>query len=308
MTTIINVADLPQPNAITPLSQAAIMARSRAAFVAFWNEVRDANPDLGLPLYSVEMLETDPFTIVDRALSGRELLQVARTNDSVRAVMPAFSTGTDLDNLVARVNVIRLAVAWDDDGNPTAFESDAKLLNRFLAAYAAPAAGSEDCYIYRAATAWPERHDIRPYNYATPGLGLEPGEVAVYLLATGGEDVPDAAVSNVVRALGPETARPMTDVVSVRKTTVRPWTISAKLILPRGASPAAIVAGRRAALQAFADRRYHIAGLVTEAGAISALWEPNVINVTDLVITGLDHGLDKAPYLSGATLTYEVQA
>lgn len=307
MTTIINVADLPAPDAITPLDHAAIMARGRADFVADWNEVRAANPDLGLPVYSVEMLETDPLTVTDRAFARRELLLVGRTNDSVRAVMPAWSRGKDLENLVARADVVRLPTAVDGDGVPTAWENDAQLLDRYLRAYARPAAGSEDGYIYQVATAWPQRHDIKVYNYATEALHINPGALVIYLLGADGDEVSDETVALAVKAVGPKTNRPLTDVVSVRKATIARWSISAKLTLPRGASPAAVVAGREAALRAFADRRYHIEGLVTDAGAVSALWDPNVIDVTDAVVTGLQHGPGIAPFLDAINLTYEVQ-
>lgn len=307
MTTIINVADLAPPAAVEALNFETIVDRQKAAFQEYWEAVREANPTLNLPPYDVLMLESDPNAILNEAESYRELLLRARVNDAVRAVLPAFAKGTDLENIAARANVSRLVTATDDEGAPTAWESDAQLLNRYLAAFAAPAAGSEDGYIYQAATAWPQRHDIKAYNYATEVLGLSPGDVAVYLLAANGAAVSDETVTLVARALGPETGRPMTDVVSVRKATVKPWTLTAKLILPRGASPASVLAGRETAIRAFADRRYHIGGLVTEPGAVSALWEPNVINVTNVSVTGLDYGVDKAPFLTAINLTYEVQ-
>lgn len=307
MTGIINVADLAAPLAVEMLAYEAIVDRQKLAFQAYWEAVRTANPDLGLPPYDVDMLETDPAVVVNEAESYRELLIRARVNDAVRAVLPAFARGTDLDNIAARANVVRLVTATDEDGNPTALESDAKLLDRYLAAFAAPAAGSEDGYIFQAATAWPQRHDVTVYDYSD-GVGLIKGEVAVYLLAADGGAVSDDTVTAVVKALGPKTARPLTDVVSVRKATVVPWTLTAKLILPRGASPVAVVEGRRQAAQDFADRRYHIGGLVTLAGAVSALWEPNVVNVEmSSPVSPPAFGPDKAPYLTAINLTYEVQ-
>lgn len=307
MTTIINVADLPKPEAIETLSFEAIVSRQKAKFQEYWAAVRAANPSLSLPDYNVSILETDPVRLVDEAESYRELLLRARVNDAVRAVLPAFARGTDLDQIVARANVVRLVTATDEDGIPTEWESDAKLLDRYLAAFARPAAGSEDGYIYQAATAWPQRHDIKVYDYAG-GVGLIKGEVAVYLLAANGGSVSDGVVTDVITALGPKTARPLTDVVSVRRATVVPWTLTAKLILRRGASPAAVVDQRRLATRAFGDNRYHIGGLVTLSGAVSALWDPNVVNVEmTSPVADVDHGPDKAPYLQAINLTYEVQ-
>ena len=160
MTTIINVADLPAPSAIEALDFESILARQKAKFQEFWEAARASNPDLDLPPYDVAMLEFDPVIIDIEAETYRELLIRARVNDALRAVLPAFAAGADLDNIAARANVVRLVTARDEDGNPTAYETDAQLLDRYLAAFAAPSAGSEDAYVYQAATAWPERHDI----------------------------------------------------------------------------------------------------------------------------------------------------
>jgi phage-related baseplate assembly protein len=309
MTTIINVADLPKPEAIETLSFEAIVTRQKAKFQEYWTAVRAANPALGLPDYNVAILETDPVRIVDEAENYREMLLRARINDSVRAVLPAFARRTDLDQVVARANVQRLPTAFDDHGNPIAWEDDAKLLDRYLAAFAAPAAGSEDGYIYQAATAWPQRHDIAIYGYEAPELGFEPGDVGVYLLAVNGGTVSDSELASVVRALNPKAARPRTDVVEVRRATVVNWALTAKLIIRRGASPEAVVAARRAAVQAFADARYRIGGLVTVAGAISALWDPNVINVeVTAPVVDVPSAKDKAPFLTAINLTYEVES
>lgn len=308
MTTIINVADLAPPIAIEVLDYEAIVTRQKAKFAEFWELARASNPTLNLPTYDVAMLEFDPIVIDSQAESYREMLIRARVNDALRAVLPAFAKGTDLDHVVARAGVFRLPIARDENGNPTAWESDAQLLDRYLAAFAAPAAGSEDGYIYQAATAWPERHDIKPYDYATQGLNLSPGDVAVYLLAPNGRSVTDPELSRVVTALAPKRARPLTDQVSVRRTAVMNWALTAKLIIRRGASAGAVLADRRLAALAFGAARYHTGGLVTAGGALSALWDPNVVNVIAPDIEDVPHGPDKAPYLTAVNLTYEVEA
>lgn len=307
MTTIINVADLATPVAIESLNFETIVDRQKVKFQEFWEAVRAANPTLNLPTYDLLMLESDPFAITNESESYRELLLRARVNDAVRAVLPAFSRGADLENIVARANVVRLVTASDEDGNPTAWEDDAKLLGRYLAAFAAPSAGSEDAYIYQAATAWPQRHDVRVLDYHQLA-NLIPGELDIILLAADGGSPSDGVVTDVVRAVGPKTARPATDVVTVRRATIVPYQVTAKLFVPRGASPLAVVEARRAAVQAFADRRYHIGGLVTVAGAVSALWDANVTNV-EVTSPTVDpaFGPDKAPFCTAINLTYEVQ-
>lgn len=307
MTTIINVGDLPKPEVIETLDFETTVSTYKAKFVEFWDAVRTANPALGLPEYDVANLETDPAVILIEAESYRDMLIRARVNDAVRAVLPAFATGTDLDAIAARANVVRLVTAVNEDGEPTAYETDKQLLDRYLAAFAAPAAGSEDGYIFQAATAWPARHDIKVLDYSDEPA-LQRGDVVVVLLAAAGQTPSDDDVTKVITALGPKSARPMTDVVSVRRATVVPYRIEAKLILPRGASPANVVAARRAAAQSFADRRYFIGGRVTVSGAISALWDANVSNIiVTEPVADVTWGVDKAPRLTELVLTYEVE-
>lgn len=303
----IDPSTLLPPKAIEELDFEAIYDRQTQAFLAFWDTVRAANPDADLPLYTVQSLETDPVGIVNQAESERELLLRAHINDTVRALLPAFAKGTDLDHIVARANVLRLPTEYDEDGNVVARESDRALLDRYLRAFAAPAAGSEDSYIFHARTAWPLAHDIRPLDYSA-GTGLQKGDVEVILLAPNGQDPSDAAVDAVTRALSPRAHRPMTDVVSVRKATVDLWRLKAKLILPRGPSPMQVINERRAAAQAFADRRYFIGGLITLSGAVSALYSPNVTNVIlQEPLADIPSGPDRAPFLTEIDLTYEVE-
>lgn len=307
MSTIIAVGDLPIPAIIDSPNFEDIVVRQKQKFAEFWANVREANPDADLPEYDVEMLETDPAVIVNQAESYRELLLRARINDTIRALMPAFASGSDLDNIVARANVRRLPTAFED-GEPVAWESDRVLLNRYLAAFAAPAAGSEDSYIFHARTAWPAAHDIRPLDYAA-GTGLSKGDVEIILLAANGEDPEQGDIDAVVAALSPRANRPLTDVVSVRKAHIEPWRLEAKLILPRGASPAREIAERQAAAQAFANRRYFIGGKVPLTGAVSALYSPNVTSVVlTEPVADVPHGPDRAPFLTEIALTYEVVA
>ena len=293
--TTIDVSALPPPEVLEPLD----FEQTLAATVV--------DLQTRYPQFSAK-LESEPVIKQFEAFSYRDTLLRTRVNSAARAVLPAFAVRSDLDNIVARANVVRLPIAFDSDEVPTAYESDSDLLSRYLAAFAAPSAGSEDAYIYQAATAWPDRYDIRVLNYAD-GVGLSPGEVAVYLLAKDGGEVSNDTVATVFAALGTKTARPLTDVVTIRKAEVVNWRIEAHLTILKGASPAKVVEARRAAALAFGRSRYHIGGLVTTAGANSTLWDPNVVNVV-MADPGSNvaGGPGKAPYLTEVVLTYEVES
>lgn len=293
--TVIDVSALPPPAVIEPLD--------------FEQELESTVVDLQTryPAFSAKV-ESEPVYKQFEAYAWRNTLLRSRVNSAARAVLPAFSTGTDLEAIAARANVVRLPISFDGDGVPTAFESDDDLLSRYLAAFAAPSAGSEDAYIYQAATAWPNRYDIRVLNYAD-GLNISEGEVAVYLLAKNGAEVPDGVVTDVTAALGPKSARPLTDIVSVRKAEVQTWRLEAHLTILKGASPQKVIDARRAAVLAFGMSRYHVGGLITKAGANSALWDVNVVNVAMADPTAdVPFAENKAPYLTEVVLTYEVDS
>jgi phage-related baseplate assembly protein len=61
----------------------------------------------------------------------RELLLRQRVNEAARAVMVAYSVGSDLDQLAANFNVERLTITPEDDSVvppvPAVMESDADL-------------------------------------------------------------------------------------------------------------------------------------------------------------------------------------
>lgn len=291
--TTIDVGALPPPEVIEALDFESALAQT----------VDDLQTRY--PQFSAK-LESEPVIKQFEAVAWRDTLLRSRVNSAARSVLPAFAQRTDLEAIAARANVVRLATSFDVDGVATAYESDSDLLTRYLAAFAAPSAGSEEAYIYHAATAWPDRYDIRILNHSD-GVGLEPGEVGVYLLAKDGAEVSNETVSKVFSALGRRSARPLTDVVAVRKAEVVPWQIKAHLTILKGASPAKVIEARRGAALAFGRSRYHIGGLITLEGANSALWDVNVVNVEmEEPASEVEFGPGIAPYLTGVDLTYEV--
>jgi phage-related baseplate assembly protein len=268
----INIADLPLPDAIEALDAEAIIAARMAQFQA------DADA-AGFP-YDVGALETDPIKIDQETHAFRELLMRSRVNSAVRAVLPAYAQGADLDAIAARANVERQLVTPADPINDIAavYEDDAKLLVRYLTSFAVPSAGSVDGYIYRAVTAVPALRDVAILG---PEYHGRAGRVYVRLLWEGGVTVPGDAVQAVIAVVrDTKGGRPLTDDVVVSSAPITPYSLSLSIQVPPGPAPDAIAAAVQAAARKAADARYAIGAPVWRNYLGGAAYVANVQRVT----------------------------
>jgi phage-related baseplate assembly protein len=269
----INPANLPVPDTIEMLDQETILSDRMTDFQARADQA-------GFP-YDVGGLEFDPVKIDQEAHAHREMLMRARVNSAVRAVLPAYAQGADLDAIVARANVQRLVLTPADptNGTPAVVESDQALLVRYLTSFAVPACGSEDGYIYNAILAYPGFTDIAVLG---PGVHGVDGRAAVYLL--GPDGVPPSAdiVETVRAALHQDFVKPLTDDVIVGAAEVLTYAVSLRVTVPRGPAPATIVDAATKAVRAVADARYGI-GVKVYANALEgAAYVGNVLRVERL--------------------------
>jgi len=275
----VDLSRLPSPDAVETL-----------AFENIYNAMR-AELALLDPAMAAELRDSDPAALVLQVAAYREMHLRQRINDAVRAVMLAHATGTDLDNIVARepYNIARLVI---DEGDPTAspplppvLESDDALRRR---AQLAPArystAGPVQGYVFHALTAHP---DILDASVASPA----PGEVVVTVMSRHGTGAPSAeALEAVEAAVNADTARPLTDQVTVQAAAVIEYEIEAELILYPGPDEAVVMASATQRLEAYTERMRRLGLDVTLSGIYGALHTEGVQRVSliepaaDLVI------------------------
>jgi len=244
---IINTQFLPRPDAIATLDSEALIAERMALF-------QQLATLAGFP-YDVGALETDPIKIAQEVGALREVLMRARVNSAVRAVLPAYAQGADLENIVARANIARLQTGVDPETQVPIMETDTQLLVRYLTGFAAPAAGSEDGIIFRALTAVPGLRDIVCNGPAVHG---KPGEVRIRLLEDGGAPTTIGTINKVREALEDRGAMPLTDVWDVASATIIEYEIEARITIPPGPIPAEIIDAVETAITAAAIARYRI--------------------------------------------------
>ena len=301
----IDVTHLPAPNAIDVPDYAALKAAFIERFLVSWRLQRAKYP--ALPDYDVGQLETDPFVIAAEAWSYLRRLDRERVNDAVRALLPAFSTGSDLDHLVAGANLVRLQVAPADPltGRPAVMESDAQLLRRYLAAFDAPAAGSIDGYIFRALTAWPAMHDCTPLGY---GIHGRRGEMDIVITGQGGRAPTEAEHALVRAAVTTESAHPASTAVTVINARRVLYSVALELIVPPGPDPSLIrTTAQAAALEAAQDRN-RIGAEVPLWAIAGAAYSPNVIRVRETSgFTDIPADPYAIPVCTGVSVTTVVQ-
>ena len=295
----INPANLPAPDAIEVLDQEALLAERMADF-----QVRA--DQAGFP-YDVGMLEFDPIKIDQEAHAHRETLMRARVNSAVRAVLPAYALGADLDAIAARANVERMILVPADtiNGAPAVMEGDQSLLVRYLTSFAAPAAGSEDGYIFHSIIAYPGFTDITVLG---PGVHGVPGRAAVYLLGPNGIEVDTETVDTVRQYLRQDYIKPLTDDLVVGAAGIVPYVAELKITLPRGPAPAVVVDVAAAAVRRAANARYGIGVQVYANVLEGAAYVGNVLRVQRIQPAGdVIPGPSEAAWCTAVNIIYEVE-
>lgn len=205
---------LPKPSAIEELSFEALrdgyVSRLLARFMA-------AN----VP-FDVGTLETDPAMIIGEAVQADRMLDRARINHAVRAVLVLTSWGSNLDALGARVETARLPGEGDD-----------RYRYRIVMAYEALATtGTYGGYQYFAMGASTDVHSCAVYG---PESGMcQPGQALIVVAARNAvTGQPEPASTGLLDRVYAECARrdrrPLTDQVIVRSAKLKPYNVAAQL-------------------------------------------------------------------------------
>lgn len=292
----IDLSLLPVPNIIEALSFETIFAEILADLQA-----RDG-------VFNA-LVESDPAYKVLEVAAYRELLIRQRINDAEKAVMLAYATGSDLDNLGAIFNVARLVMTPANPNTipPTTavMEVDANFRTRIqFAMEGLSNAGSCGAYIFHALSASPLVRDVaidhvKFHIHAgkvviDDGIFLtapEPGMVAVTVLSTVGNGIADITLLNTVQnAVNAENVRPLTDRVITRSAEIVSYQIVATLHFYEGPSSATVLTAAQNAIQNYISATHKIGYDVTRSGIFAALHQAGVQNVelwsptTDIVI------------------------
>jgi phage-related baseplate assembly protein len=289
----IDLASLPPIDAVV-LPDVEQIIRDRKALLLS----RIADPALRAEVAAVLRLESEPLVKQNETGAYRELMLLQRINEAVRAVLLATARGRDLDNLAARLDVLRLAGELDDE-----------LRYRYqLAPEAFSTAGPYGAYEFEARSAHPKVKDAAVYG---PESGLvEPGFVRVVILSKDGQGVPNTEITAAVAAaLSPHDMRPLTDYVEVRAAKVISYEINYHLHIRMGADPSLIVTAARDALIGYGQDCHKVGRPVVITALDSAAHQDrtNVIRAVRIDPPAeVAPGFEAAAWCRGVTVSYEI--
>lgn len=288
--TKVDLSQLAPPNVVEALDFesifAAMLADLRARDAAF-----------------TALVESDPAYKILEVAAYRELLIRQRVNDAAKAVMVAYATGADLDQIGANYDVARLLVTPADDTTipPTAavYETDDEFRVRIILSLEGyTTAGSKGSYIFHALSASGDCKDVAVES-------LTPGTVNVAVLSRTGTGVaPAETIAAVSEALDADVVRPLCDTVDVQSAQIVNYAITASLTVFPGTGQAEVLAAATAAVQAYAAAQHRLGYDITRSGIFAALHQPGVQNVTiTSPAADIVNAWNKAPYCTGVNVT-----
>ncbi|WP_320734939.1 baseplate assembly protein [Enterobacter cloacae] len=244
MSGTIDLSQLPPPVVVEPLDFETLFAQRKAAFIAMYPE--DAQEEIARTLE----LESEPITMLLEENCYRELLLRQRVNEAARAVMLAYSTDSDLDNLAVNFNVERLTIQEEDDSvTPpieAVMESDADLRTRTQQAFEGlSVAGPTAAYEF-----WGRSADGRVADISA--VSPTPACVTISVLSREGDGTAsDDLLSVVAAALNDEEVRPVADRVTVQSAEIVPYQIDATLYIYPGPEAEPVRQASEQQLQAY---------------------------------------------------------
>lgn len=290
--TDIDLSGLPAPDVVETVSFEAILKEMRDDLVTRFPAIE-----------GVIDLESEPARKMFEVFAFREVMMRARINAAARAVMLAYATGADLDNLGALFGVQRFLIT---PANPSAvppvaavYESDADFRRRIqLSLEGFSTAGPRGAYVFHALSADP---DVLDAGASSP----EAGVVRVRVLSRSGSGAASPAlIAKVEEALNDEDVRPLCDTVEVLSATVVNFDVEATIYFRAGPGRSEIMAAAQAALEAYVAAVHRIGEDVTISGIHAALHQPGVARV-DLVSPAatIEISASQASFCTGIDLT-----
>ncbi|CAM3356143.1 TPA: baseplate assembly protein [Escherichia coli] len=249
MSGTIDLSQLPPPVVVEPLDFETLFNERKEAFIALYPE--DEQDVIRRTL----SLESEPITMLLEENCYRELLLRQRVNEAARAVMVAYSVGSDLDQLAANFNVERLTITPEDDSVvppvPAVMESDADLRVRTPQAFEGlSVAGPTAAYEFFGLSADGRVADVS-------AVSPTPACVTISVLSREGDGTASQELIDIVAsALNGEEVRPVADRVTVQAAEIVPYEIDATLYIYPGPESEPIRQASEQKLQAYiADQR-----------------------------------------------------
>ena len=273
MSDIIDLKNLPIPKVVQELDYETLLENRKAKFLELQqtdNERQHWQARL--------QLESEPVLKLLQENAYLELLLRARINEAAKAVMLAYATGSDLDQLGALFGVERLQIRAEDlSVTPpiqAEFEDDERFRTRIqMSLEGLTTAGSRGSYEFHTLSTSPQIKDV---DVASP----TPGTVKVTLLSTEGQGTANSELVQAVKdKLNAEHIRPLTDTVLVESAVIVPYQIQAVLTLYPSVLETVVLENVNQAIARYVKKQHLLGVDITRSGVFAALHQEGVQNV-----------------------------
>lgn len=295
---IVDLSQLPPPQVVDVPDFETLLAQRKANYLALYP------PEEQAAVAATLALESDPVVKLLQESTYRELLLRQRINEAALAVMVAYATGSDLDQLAANNNVQRLVITPADlNAVPpvdAVKEPDGDLRQRIPAAMEGlSVAGPSAAYVFHARSA-----DGRVADASA--VSPSPANVTVTVLSREGNGAASAdLLSAVTVALNDESVRPVADRVTVQSATIVDYTIEAKLYLYPGPEAEPIKAAAVAQLQGYIKAQTRLGRDIRKSAIYAALHVEGVQRV-ELTAPAADVVLDTSKAANCTNWTVDI--
>ena len=277
----IDLSGLPAPDVLIPIDYENMLAAIKADLIS-----RDPS------LTDALSLESDPLTKLLESVAYLHMLKTNQVNQTAKAMLLAYATGTTLDHLASAVNVSRLLVK---QGNPNAvppmpdiYESDDAFRRRIQLEPERASAGSEGAYMFWALSA---DGDVRDISVVTATAGV----VTVYVQSHSELVASDILKEKVRQAVDNPNRKPFTDQVRIASGQPFGFDVQAELTLYPGPDKDVVMATAKAELDKYLEKVRYLGYDVTISGLHHALHQAGVQRVK-LLAPLTDINLPKGKY------------
>ena len=273
MSELVDLKKLPAPKVVQELSYETLLAQRKDKFLSL-QETDELREHWRARL----QLESEPVVKLLEENAYLELLLRTNINESAKAVMLAYATGSDLDQLGALFGVTRLIIQAEDlksnPPSPAKYEDDERFRTRIqMSLEGLTTAGSRASYEFHALSTSAK---VKDGDVTSPTAGT----VKVAILSTEGQGTADSDLINAVKEqLNAEHIRPLTDTVLVESAAILPYEIQATITLYPTVLEGVVMANVNQAITHYANKQ-HLLGIdITLSGIYAALHQEGVQNV-----------------------------
>lgn len=273
MSELVDLKKLPAPKVVQELSYETLLTQRKEKFLSL-----QESDEMRQHWQARLQLESEPVVKLLEENAYLELLLRTNINESAKALMLAYATGSDLDQLGALFGVTRLIIQAEDlksnPPTPAKYEDDERFRTRIqMSLEGLTTAGSRGSYEFHALSTSAKIKDV---DVTSPTAGT----VKVAILSTEGQGTADGDLIKAVKEqLNAEHIRPLTDTVLVESAVILTYEIQATITLYPSVLESVVMGNVNQAITSYVNKQHSLGIDITRSGIYAALHQEGVQNV-----------------------------